>query len=198
VLKGYLADGAPFDFALNSTNSIFTLTDYFNTGATLKVTLFTGIPGDYNNNGIVDDADYIVWQDALGTTVATRGLGGDGNFDGQVTEADYYVWQLHYGESFVVASPIGDYNGDGTVNAGDYTIWRNNLGRRRQGLAADGDHNGVVDREDFNIWKTHYGQSNGQGGSVPEPAAAMLGLLAACLMLVKPRVWRRQHGDCLH
>ena len=42
-------------------------------------------------------ADYTVWRNAAGTTVAVRGKGGDGNFDGEVTQADYYVWKQHYG-----------------------------------------------------------------------------------------------------
>jgi hypothetical protein len=51
------------------------------------------LPGDYNQNGIVDAADYTVWRDNLGsgTSLAnddTPGVGQD----------DYDRWVLHFGE----------------------------------------------------------------------------------------------------
>lgn len=39
-------------------------------------------PGDYNNDGVVDAADYTVWRDGLGTTF---------------TQADYDVWKANFG-----------------------------------------------------------------------------------------------------
>ena len=39
--------------------------------------------GDYNHNGIVDAADYVVWRNGLGTTY---------------TQADYDVWRTHFGK----------------------------------------------------------------------------------------------------
>ena len=39
--------------------------------------------GDYNNNGIVDAADYVVWRNGLGTTY---------------TQSDYYVWRDQFGQ----------------------------------------------------------------------------------------------------
>ncbi|TWT38264.1 Endo-1,4-beta-xylanase B [Posidoniimonas corsicana] len=53
--------------------------------------------GDYNADGSVDAADYTVWRDALGNSVAAPGQGADGNGDGQVTQADYQVWRMNYG-----------------------------------------------------------------------------------------------------
>jgi hypothetical protein len=44
----------------------------------------TGIPGDYNNNGIVDAADYVVWRNGLGTTF---------------TQNDYNVWRTNFGRT---------------------------------------------------------------------------------------------------
>ena len=43
-----------------------------------------GLPGDYNNNGIVDAADYVVWRKGLGTTY---------------TQNDYDVWRAHFGQT---------------------------------------------------------------------------------------------------
>jgi hypothetical protein len=82
----------------------------------------------------------------------------------------------------------GDYNNDGTVNAADYTVWRNNLGATIE-LPNEGTtvSPGVVDLEDYLLWKSQYGNSNiGDGPSshhefanVPEPAAIFLVFLCA-------------------
>ena len=60
-----------------------------------------GVPlvlkGDYNGDGIVNAADYIVWRDSLGQTGS--GLAADGNGDGTVTPADYDIWKANFGQS---------------------------------------------------------------------------------------------------
>ncbi|MGL4513041.1 MAG: hypothetical protein ACRCT8_08100 [Lacipirellulaceae bacterium] len=58
--------------------------------------------GDYNGDGVVNAADYTVWRDALGTSVA---LPGD-TTPGTVTQADYNVWSLNYGTGASTATAI--------------------------------------------------------------------------------------------
>lgn len=54
------------------------------------------IRGDYNQNGVVDAADYTVWRDSLGDSVpAFTGADGDGN--GIVDQQDYLVWRTNFG-----------------------------------------------------------------------------------------------------
>jgi outer membrane protein assembly factor BamB len=53
------------------------------------------VPGDYDNNRVVDAADYDQWKDAFGQPVANPGDGADGNGDGVVDAADYTVWRDH-------------------------------------------------------------------------------------------------------
>jgi alpha-L-arabinofuranosidase len=58
------------------------------------------IPGDYNNDGIVDAADYTVWRDSLGQTgtgLAADGTGSGGTPDGVVDDLDYQYWVDHFG-----------------------------------------------------------------------------------------------------
>ena len=50
-----------------------------------------GLAGDYNHDGIVDAADYIVWRNTLGQ-IGT-GLAADGNNNGQIDTGDYDVWK---------------------------------------------------------------------------------------------------------
>jgi hypothetical protein len=68
---------------------------YFDLTPSFDVVL-TPTPGDYNNDGIVDAADYNVWRDSLGMTSA--GLAADGNNDGKVDQEDYLVWKNHFGQ----------------------------------------------------------------------------------------------------
>jgi hypothetical protein len=58
------------------------------------------IPGDYNNDGIVDAADYTVWRNTVGQTgsgLAADGTGPGGTPDGMVDELDYQFWVNHFG-----------------------------------------------------------------------------------------------------
>lgn len=57
------------------------------------------LPGDYNDDGVVNAADYIVWRNHEGKTFQLP------NEDpittpGEVTEGDYYVWRHNYGRTF--------------------------------------------------------------------------------------------------
>ena len=54
------------------------------------------LPGDYNKNGIVDAADYVVWRDTLGQVV-TALSGADGNGNGMIDADDYGVWKANFG-----------------------------------------------------------------------------------------------------
>jgi hypothetical protein len=62
------------------------------------------LPGDYNQNGRVDAADYTVWRNTLGGFTDLRANGDNsGASAGVVDEADYAFWKLHFGE--VAGSP---------------------------------------------------------------------------------------------
>jgi T5SS/PEP-CTERM-associated repeat protein len=63
------------------------------------------LPGDYNNDGIVDAADYTVWRDMLGQTGS--GLAADGDGNGIVDANDYDVWKMHFGETALSAGAGG-------------------------------------------------------------------------------------------
>lgn len=78
--------------------------DYLFGDVLLKVqpTTSPGLPGDYNDDGKVDAADYTVWRDSLYMT--GTGLAADGNGNGYVGINDYNIWRWHYG---TVASTDG-------------------------------------------------------------------------------------------
>lgn len=72
--------------------------------------------------------------------------------------------------SFEAATPPdGDYNADGRVDAADYTVWRD-------GGSPDPSQAG------YDLWATNYGTSlfsAATSTAIPEPASALMGVLAA-------------------
>jgi hypothetical protein len=52
-----------------------------------------GINGDYNDNGTVDAADYVVWRENLGTN---NTMPNDATPE-SVSQQDYGVWQANFG-----------------------------------------------------------------------------------------------------
>ena len=57
----------------------------------------SSLAGDYNDDGVVDAADYVVWRRTLGLTGSD--LAADGNGNGQIDSADYTVWRSNFGDS---------------------------------------------------------------------------------------------------
>lgn len=53
--------------------------------------------GDYNLNGVVDAADYVVWRDTLTQSVSPTGSGADGNANGTIDSGDLDFWRAHFG-----------------------------------------------------------------------------------------------------
>jgi T5SS/PEP-CTERM-associated repeat protein len=64
---------------------------YSATSVTLKVT--AAIPGDYNNNGVVDSADFVVWRKSNNTATTLPNDSTPGT-----SSADYAVWRAHFGQ----------------------------------------------------------------------------------------------------
>jgi hypothetical protein len=54
--------------------------------------------GDYNNNGVVDAADYVLWRNTVGQTT-NPGLAADGDLSGIIDEGDYTVWKSNLGKA---------------------------------------------------------------------------------------------------
>jgi hypothetical protein len=85
----------PFLVVLNNgldENSLRTAALAINAAASDRVTLV----GDYNGNGAVDAADYVVWRDTLGSKSERA---ADGNNDKMIDSADYAIWRTNFGRT---------------------------------------------------------------------------------------------------
>lgn len=58
---------------------------------------FPSLTADYDDNGVVDELDYLVWSQSLGQTMFVVGAGADGNADGVVSLVDYAIWRDQLG-----------------------------------------------------------------------------------------------------
>lgn len=98
--------GSPSSFGEDADGNLYVV-DYFG-GEVFRIRTDIQIPGDYDGNGIVEEADYTVWRDAYGLT----GLQiADGNGDEVVDAADYNIWRDNLGRTlpppveFITSAP---------------------------------------------------------------------------------------------
>ncbi|MEX2308151.1 MAG: hypothetical protein WD738_11190 [Pirellulales bacterium] len=66
--------------------------------------------GDYNGNGVVDTADFVIWRKTLNQPANPFGSGADGDMDGTIDPGDYDFWAARFGNTV-------PGSGGGAVNA---------------------------------------------------------------------------------
>ncbi len=65
-----------------------------------------GVVGDYNENGVVDAADYTVWKDNWATGFALPNEDPTAS-SGSVTNEDYDIWKANFGNTAATGSSSG-------------------------------------------------------------------------------------------
>ena len=109
------------------------------------------------------------------------------------------AWSLdvNAGNTMVLSVVAGgansaDFDGDGFVDGDDLAIWESGFGSTAQTTNAtgDADGNGVVDGVDFLVWQRNATNFPAASASVPEPAAAGVGLIAFVVAGAFRREWR--------
>jgi hypothetical protein len=97
VGNGFVANGRAVDVA-NDGTTIGGIFEFEFTQSDVP----PGLQGDYNGNGTVDAADYVVWRKSDGQTGA--GLPADGDGDMDVDQDDYLLWRANFGKTSVLAT----------------------------------------------------------------------------------------------
>jgi hypothetical protein len=59
--------------------------------------------GDFNRDGIVDAADYVMYRKTLGKTVS-MGTQADGNLNGTIDADDFRVWKQNVGTTYALGA----------------------------------------------------------------------------------------------
>jgi hypothetical protein len=62
------------------------------------------LAGDYNFDGMVDAADYIIWRSTLDQTGTS--LAADGNGNGVIDNGDYEVWRANFGTAAIAVNSV--------------------------------------------------------------------------------------------
>jgi hypothetical protein len=95
TISGILADGTDFDFDLRTRSEMSR--DFFSPLAKLSVTMVAGnLAGDYNDDGVVNAADYTVWRDSVDASAGTLPNDAVGGVIGQ---QHFDVWAASYGQT---------------------------------------------------------------------------------------------------
>ncbi|BBO32069.1 hypothetical protein PLANPX_1681 [Lacipirellula parvula] len=72
---------------------------YMYTGEIYRIVTDKLMPGDFNADAKVDEADLAIWDGGFGITEGAAAANGDANGDGRVDSADYLIWQRNFGWS---------------------------------------------------------------------------------------------------
>ena len=158
------------------------------------------INGDFDNNGAYEcaDIDALAAAIAAGANDSSFDLTGDGVVDG----ADQTAWLAEAATANGLSSPYraGDANLDGTVDVSDFNVWNNNkFTNTTDWCRGDFNGDGSVDVSDFNEWNQNKFTASDLAplpneklpqsdlNQVPEPAAGVMFVLGACVLLGRRR-----------
>jgi hypothetical protein len=100
LVPGFSTGGSGFSNTGNVFTSLGTRTQYGTIAEAaittiVRTNLGPSLLPDYNDNGVVDAADFVLWRDTFEQT--GMNLAADGNNDGTVNQADYDLWRAHFG-----------------------------------------------------------------------------------------------------
>jgi hypothetical protein len=92
----------PVSFGEDAAGNLYIA--YIASGEVFRI--HTVVPGDYNADGVVDDADYQLWRATFGFTNRGGPQPADGNGNGVVDAADFVVWRKAFGAAPAAAAEV--------------------------------------------------------------------------------------------
>jgi hypothetical protein len=173
----------------------------FNAGDTFTQSMTPAF--DLENDDQINDLDIHLLPQGAATTAAAvaSSVSGVGTVEHMFfripTTGNYEFWVRQFdqeafaaGQDYAVAwwyglaPPLvaGDYTGDSIVNRDDYDFWKLHYGETVSPLAgADGNGDGVINAADYTVWRNALAGISGSGSSVPEPSGLALFAIAGIL-----------------
>jgi hypothetical protein len=88
-----------------NTNGFNEFYGFGRVNADRSVDAVPGASGDYNRDGGVNAADYVVWRKTNGSAVTPAYAAADGSGNSNVGSEDYGVWRSHFGQTITPAGP---------------------------------------------------------------------------------------------
>jgi hypothetical protein len=85
--------GLPVSFNENFTLAF--ILDFTDGSQAIYTASLLSLPGDYDHNGVVDAADYVIWRKTIGQS--GNALAADANNNGHVDSDDFDIWRANYG-----------------------------------------------------------------------------------------------------
>lgn len=184
-----LEDGRLF---ANSARSMFGTGDVTVTGGILEIA--AGVTNAITNTATLSlagggtggnaDIGYAILGAGINEQVNALILGGMskpvGTYGSSASSALFTDDEYFSGTGIItvmLAALPGDFNGDGDVDAADYVTWRKDPTNPANGYVSD-------PSDGYNLWRANFGNSSGSGsglgdaGTVPEPGAIALLLIA--------------------
>lgn len=146
----------------------------------------TALTADYNNDNVVDAADYTVWRDALGQSAA-----GDADGNAQTDQLDYVAWKQQFGQSIAPGNSWETLIGSNKQLLEFYLTGSSTFASRSIGAG----YNPSIDARDLSFT---YTSSDGRqltgivqyvtgagAAAVPEPTTLTLLILAASRLCLR-------------
>jgi sugar lactone lactonase YvrE len=173
------ANSIPTGLAFDARGDLFVADDNFDQISRITpggaVSLFATLPTASQPEGLAFDSSGNLYAAGDGGKVSRiTATGAVSPFASGPNSFSYIAVTDDAGHPLALppATLLGDYNRNGIVDAADYVVWRKGLGV-------------TYNQNDFDIWRSHFGQSAG-GGSVvsatapvPEPPTLMMLMFAA-------------------
>lgn len=100
LLSGIVPADGTLTFAVTGFGDTFRNGAHLENGSyELSLAIDTGIPADFDQNGIVDQDDLVIWQAHYG-----QDAGADADDDGDSDGRDFLIWQRQFGASLLSAT----------------------------------------------------------------------------------------------
>lgn len=142
-------------------------------------------PGDFNYDGVLDDADIDMLRGAINASSSDPSFDLDGNTVLNAADFDYMI-------QVILATAFGDATLDKSVNEGDLSLVRSNFGLGQGWAGGNFDLNGIVDADDLALMRTNFESVSASGAAITVPEPVVFSGLGLMLPALLHRAFRHQ------